>query len=144
MDQQIPCEQQEKTERQDCVSNTETLTDDEKTFGMLCHLGALAGIVIPCGSIVVPLVIWLMKRDSSDFVNRQGIASLNYQITLLAATLAAALVSLILTVVVVGVLLLFLLPFAVIFLTVVPPILSGLAASKGMERPYPYAYPFLK
>ena len=40
--------------------------DDGKNMGMLCHLLA---IVIP---FLGPLIIWIMKKDSSPFVNDQG------------------------------------------------------------------------
>ncbi len=55
---------------------------EERTWGMLCHLCALAGFIgIPLGSIIGPLVIWLIKKDASAFVNEQGRNSLNFQIS---------------------------------------------------------------
>lgn len=27
------------------------MTQDERTFGMLCHLAALASLVVPCGHV---------------------------------------------------------------------------------------------
>jgi uncharacterized Tic20 family protein len=41
----------------------------EKTMAMLCHLLALAGLVIPFGNILGPLIVWLMKKDTSELVN---------------------------------------------------------------------------
>ena len=36
---------------------------NEKTWGMLCHLAALAGFIgIPLGTIIGPLVVWLVKK----------------------------------------------------------------------------------
>ena len=61
---------------------------DDKTMGMLCHLGALAGFMAPgIGHIAVPLVVWLAGRHKSPFVEANGRESLNFQIT---ATLAMA------------------------------------------------------
>ncbi len=52
-------------------------TPDDRTMGMLCHLlGILLGFL-------GPLIIWLMKKDTSPFVNDQGKEALNFQITLL-------------------------------------------------------------
>lgn len=34
------------------------------------------------GHIVAPLVVWAIKRDSSEFVRRQSIESLNFQISM--------------------------------------------------------------
>ncbi|MEM9417460.1 MAG: DUF4870 domain-containing protein [Planctomycetota bacterium] len=60
---------------------------EERTFGMLAHLSALAGIVIPFGNIIGPLVIWLIKKDTMPFVDDQGKESLNFQITVSIALL---------------------------------------------------------
>lgn len=59
------------------------LTGDERVWGMLAHLTALAGFVIPFGNIIGPLVVWLLKREEMPFVDDQGKESLNFQITIL-------------------------------------------------------------
>ena len=61
------------------------LSSDERLWGMLAHLAALAGFVIPFpgGNLVGPLVIWLLKREEMPFVDDQGKESLNFQITIL-------------------------------------------------------------
>ncbi|MCB1231001.1 MAG: DUF4870 domain-containing protein [Verrucomicrobiae bacterium] len=47
---------------------------DDKTFGMLAHLlGIFTGFV-------GPLVIWLIKKEESPFVDDQGKEALNFQI----------------------------------------------------------------
>ena len=49
---------------------------EDKTFGMLAHLlGAFT-------SFIGPLVIWLIKKDDSPFVDDQGKESVNFQITI--------------------------------------------------------------
>lgn len=55
---------------------------DEKQWGMFTHLAALAGLIgIPFGSIIGPLVIYMIKKDEFEFVNEQGKEVLNFQIT---------------------------------------------------------------
>jgi uncharacterized Tic20 family protein len=54
---------------------------EARTFGMLCHIGALAGYILPLGNVLGPLVFWLMKKDTHPFVDEQGKESLNFQIT---------------------------------------------------------------
>ena len=62
---------------------------DDKTMGMLCHLGALAGFMAPgIGQVAVPLVIWLAGRRQSAFVEANGRESLNFQITVTVAMAA--------------------------------------------------------
>ena len=54
----------------------------EKQWGMFTHLAALAVFIgIPFGSIIGPLIIYLIKKDEYEFVNDQGKEVLNFQIT---------------------------------------------------------------
>ena len=50
---------------------------DAKTMGMLAHL-----LVIFTG-FIGPLIIWLIKKDQSPFVNQQGKEALNWGLTLM-------------------------------------------------------------
>mgnify|MGYP006283271343 CR=1 FL=1 len=54
-------------------------TKDERTMGLLAHL---LGIVI---GFLGPLIIWLIKKDESAFVDDQGKEALNFQLTVLIA-----------------------------------------------------------
>jgi uncharacterized Tic20 family protein len=59
-------------------------SSDERTWGMFCHLAALAGFVgIPFGNIVGPLIVWLVKRNDYPFVDDQGKEALNFHISML-------------------------------------------------------------
>ncbi|MGE0077030.1 MAG: DUF4870 domain-containing protein [Bacteroidales bacterium] len=64
------------------MEKIEYTCEDEKTFSMLCHLSALAGLIIPFGHIIGPLVFWLIKKDQYAEVDKQGKAALNFQISL--------------------------------------------------------------
>ena len=55
---------------------------DERTMGMLCHLSALVT------GFIGPLIIWLIKKEESAFVDDQGKESLNFQITFAIAGVA--------------------------------------------------------
>jgi uncharacterized Tic20 family protein len=56
-------------------------TQDDKTMGMLCHLlGIFTGFL-------GPLIVWLIKKDTSPFVNDQGKEALNFQLVCLIAIL---------------------------------------------------------
>ncbi len=55
----------------------------DRKWAMLCHLSALAiYLAIPFGHLAGPLLIWLLKRDSSAYVDEQGKEALNFQISL--------------------------------------------------------------
>jgi len=57
---------------------------DACMWAMFAHLAGFGGIVIPAiGSIIGPLVVWLLKKDQFPFVNEQGKEALNFQITMM-------------------------------------------------------------
>jgi len=53
---------------------------EERNWAMFCHLGGLA-YFIPFGNIIVPLILWSMRKDESELVNREGKKALNFQIS---------------------------------------------------------------
>jgi len=57
---------------------------EERNWALAMHLGGLAGMLFipPAGNIIVALVLWLVKRNESDFLNQTGKEALNFQITL--------------------------------------------------------------
>lgn len=57
------------------------VSGDERTWGILAHVSAFAGLFVPFGNILGPLLVWLVKRDESRFVDENGRESLNFQIT---------------------------------------------------------------
>ena len=65
---------------QEVVEETE-ITSDEKTWAMLAHLSILlAAITVGLLGPVAAFVIWLVKKDESDYVAKQALQSLIYQI----------------------------------------------------------------
>jgi hypothetical protein len=58
--------------------------NEEKTWGALVHLGGLIGMAVLSyvGNIIGALVMWLIKRNDSSFIDNQGKEALNFQITL--------------------------------------------------------------
>lgn len=103
---------------------------DAKTMGMLCHLLA---IVMP---FLGPLIIWLMKKDTSPFVDDQGKESLNFQITVLIAGFIAALTMCI----GIGIVLL---PIVAIG-NIVLCIMAAMKAKDGIAYRYPFAIRLIK
>jgi uncharacterized protein len=102
---------------------------EERQWAMFSHLSALVGLVIPFGSIIGPLVMWLIKKDTMAFVNDQGREALNFNITVL----IAAIVCWILCFVLIGFLLL---PALVIFWLVFV-IIGTIKANEGVAYRYP-------
>jgi uncharacterized Tic20 family protein len=57
------------------------VSDEEKTWGVLTHVSGLSGLVVPFGNVIGPLVVWLLKKDESRFVDENGKQALDFQIT---------------------------------------------------------------
>ncbi|MCK5033945.1 MAG: DUF4870 domain-containing protein [Calditrichia bacterium] len=70
------------TDQNDQSGEVNVSKKDENMWGMLCHLSALAGVVIPFGNIIAPLIIWILKKEEFPFVDDQGKESLNFQISI--------------------------------------------------------------
>ena len=60
---------------------------EERQWAMFAHLSAIIAALIGL-SFLGPLVIWLIKKDSSPFVDDQGKEALNFNITVGIAMLA--------------------------------------------------------
>jgi uncharacterized Tic20 family protein len=98
-------------------------TKDERNLALLSHLlGIFTGFL-------GPLIIWLIKKDSSAYVSDQSKEALNFQITVAIAYLVSGL----LTFVLIGCVLM---PI-VLLGALVLAIMATIAASKGE----PYRYP---
>jgi uncharacterized Tic20 family protein len=52
-------------------------TSEDRTMALFCHLG---GAIL---GFLVPLIIWLIQKDKSRFVDDQGKEALNFQLTVL-------------------------------------------------------------
>lgn len=106
-----------------------------RSYTLGLHLSGLATLVgIP--SIVGPLVMWLIKKDESDFIDRHGKSAVNFHLTMLIASI----ISLILIIVLIG----FFLLIAIGILVVVFAIIAAVKAQNGEEYTYPMSIPFLK
>jgi uncharacterized Tic20 family protein len=84
----MPEEQQKQIEIQP--------TKDERTWSMLCHISTFCGLIIPFGNILVPLIIWLIKKEELPFVEDQGKEVLNFQISMIIYLICSAFLCIIL------------------------------------------------
>ena len=59
-------------------------TREERNWALVAHLGGPAGLLLSAGlfGFAVPLVVWLLKREESEFVAQQAREALNFQLTL--------------------------------------------------------------
>ena len=104
---------------------------DARMWAMLCHLAGLAGFVLwGIGSVIGPLIIWLIKKEQYPFVDEQGKEAVNFQITMLIYAIVAGL----LMFVCIG----FFLLAAVGIVDIVLIIIAAIKANDGYHYRYPY------
>lgn len=121
---------------------------DEKMWGMLAHLSALAGGLVTSGwggsvgFFIGPLVIWLMKKDTMPFVADQAKEALNFAITVSIAFLAL----LLLTVLSLGIGALLTVPLMMVIgiTALVLCIIAAIKANSGIAYRYPFALRLVK
>jgi len=109
---------------------------DAFLWATFCHLGGFAGFVFPFGNVILPLVLWLVKKDEYEYVDEQGKEAVNFQISITIYLIISAFLVLI----VIGILLLIgLAIFAIIVM-----IIAAIKASEGNHYEYPLALRFIK
>jgi uncharacterized protein len=112
-------------------------TENERTWGMLAHLAALAGLVIPMvGNILGPLVVSITKGHQSAFVAAQAKEALNFNISVTLAAIVCTLLMLVF----VG----FLLGTALFVAWLVMTLVAAIRASEGVAYRYPFSLRLVK
>jgi uncharacterized Tic20 family protein len=98
-------------------------TQDEKTLALLAHVLGFFG------SFIVPLIIYLVKKDESPFIREHAKEALNFHISMAIYYI----ISIILIIILVGII-------GLIFLGTFSLVVSVVAAIKAMDGK-PYRYP---
>ena len=109
-----------------------TPTSDDRLLGLLSHLLA----IVPGVGILGPLVIYLVKRGQSSFVEENAKESLNFQITMILAFIISG----ILLVVWIGFILLAVLGVAEVVLVII----ATIRASENKIYRYPFNLRLIK
>jgi uncharacterized protein len=105
-------------------------TDQQvRNTAVAAHLSTFAGLVVPFGSVIGPLAVWLTRRDRDPFIDQAGREALNFGISIAiygAVVLVAALMLVGIPLLVVGV--------------IAWVVLASLAAAKASQG-QAYRYP---
>lgn len=105
-------------------------TADEKNIALLCHIGTFFG------GFILPLVVYLIKKDESKFITEHAKESLNFQISIFIYIIG----SFVLAFIFIG----FILMFAVGVMALITVIMATIAASKGEHYKYPLCIRLIK
>lgn len=106
---------------------------DERTWGMLSHAGALVAMVVSAGFLgfVASIAVYVIHKDRGPFVRAHAANSINLQITMFIWLVVATVVYVVLGVVTLGIGFLVLLP---IFF--VPVVIAGILHLVGAVKAY--------
>jgi uncharacterized Tic20 family protein len=110
----------------------QVISQEDRTLAALTHLSGLSGYVVPLGGILVPIIIWAVKKDSEMIatIAKQAIV-LNVAVFLLVAVTAVLWI----TIILIPVVLLFWCALAVVALAL--PIVGAVKANQGEYYRYP-------
>lgn len=112
------------------------MTRDEKNMGVLVHLASFSGYLVPLGSILGPLIVWLMKRDEFPFVESCGRNCLNFKISMIIYFIISGILMLVgIGFIVFGLLAIF---------DIIVTIIAAIKASEGESYRYPLTINFIK
>ena len=112
------------------------VTSEEKQMGLFLHLSQLINLVIPIGGIIVPILIWQMKKEEMPALDAHGKMVTNWLIS----SFIYVAVSVVLMFVLIG----FLTLLIVAVLGIIFPIVGALKANNGENWEYPLTIKFLK
>lgn len=122
---------------QKAFKEAESSEQQSSTWNILCHLSSLIGYLgIPFGNIIMPLVIWLIKKDEYPMIDVHAKESLNFQISMTIYTIF----SIFLCFILVGFIILPLLSV----LNIVFVIIASVKANRSEVYRYPLTLRFIK
>jgi uncharacterized protein len=107
-----------------------------RNTAVAAHLSTFAGLVVPFGSVIGPLAVWLTRRDRDPFIDDAGREALNFGISIA----AYGLVMLVAALMLVGI------PFLVVGVVtwVVLASMAAVKASEGQSYRYPLTMRFVR
>jgi uncharacterized protein len=105
-----------------------------RQWAMFLHLSQLAGIAVPLAGLIVPILIWQIKKTDLPSIDVHGKIVVNWIISLI----IYAVVCLILAFLIIGIPLLVVLAV----LAIVFPIIGGIKANNGEVWKYPLSITF--
>ncbi len=108
------------------------IAPEERGLAVMTHLSGLAGYIVPCGGVLVPIIIWIVKSESkviSSIAKLALILNLAVFVAACAAVLMAITIILIPLAVLIGI--------ALFLAAIGLPIVGAIKASDGKYYRYP-------
>jgi hypothetical protein len=106
---------------------------DSRSYAMIMHFTQLCSCILPLLGWVVPLVMWLTRREDA-YIDEQGKVVANWIISSFIYTI----ISVVLMVIIIGIFMF----LALIVCSIIFTIMGGIQAKDGVIRNYPLAIRF--
>lgn len=110
---------------------------ENKQLLVLTHLSQLLDFVSGIGGFIVPLILWLTKKDEVRNMDQHGKAILNFRISMFIYILICIPLILLLGLGVLGLI-------AIGFFYLIFPIMNAIRVSNDQEPNYPFSIAFIK
>ncbi|MAD97297.1 MAG: tRNA modification GTPase [Flavobacteriaceae bacterium] len=110
---------------------------EDKQLLILTHLSQLLDFVTGIGGFIVPLIIWLSKRDEIIGMDMHGKAILNFRISMFIYILICIPLILFFGIGLLGIIVL-------AFFYLIFPIRNAIRASYNLPPSYPFSYSFIQ
>ncbi|MFD1293600.1 DUF4870 domain-containing protein [Lutibacter holmesii] len=122
------------------------ITQNDKNYSSITHLSGFAGWIFPFGNILVPLVLWIVKKNESTYIDVHGKAAVNFQLSLILYGFLLAILILPITILTLGLGLIAILIAIIpaIILKIVLIISASIKANNGEYYDYPFTIEFIK
>ncbi|MFT6842712.1 MAG: putative Tic20 family protein [Psychroserpens sp.] len=62
-------------------------TNHQKNIATFIHLSTFSRFIIPLGNYLGPIILWIINKDKSEFIDTHGKQAINFQISILLYTL---------------------------------------------------------
>jgi hypothetical protein len=109
---------------------------EERNWAVAIHLSSFSGYLgIPFGHILGPLILWLIKKDGSHFLDEVGKETVNYNISIILWFIVCIPFMFIL----IG----FFMFGALALMDIIVTIVAAVAASNGQQYRYPLTIRFI-
>lgn len=112
------------------------VTRQSRQWAMFLHFSLLTGYFIPFAGLIIPILIWQLKKNDFPELDAHGKVVMNWIIS----SLIYGSIGFVLTFIFIG--LFILIPLGILF--IVFPIIGGIKANDGEVWKYPFSIRFLK
>jgi uncharacterized Tic20 family protein len=113
-----------------------TFTTQTNQWALFLHLSLLAGFIVPLAGLILPIILWQIKKNELPGLDAHGKIVVNWVITVIIYAVGGSILSFIL----IGIPIL----IALGIVCVIFPIIGGVKAGNGEIWKYPLTITFIK